>query len=231
MTRQEQERKRRLQAKKAAYRKKVRKQLILFIPFFSLIILIIIFGAILLFKTLFHHEDVNLAAIQMPDWIEQDFLTPNPYSRPGTPLLQATGIVVHYTANPGTTAKQNRDYFNGLSETGDTSVSSHFVIGLDGEIIQCIPLTEISYASNQRNVDTVSIECCHPDETGKFTDATYNSLVKLCAWLETQLDLKEKSIIRHYDITGKMCPLYYVRYENQWDGLKSDIKKYRKDNY
>ena len=83
--------------------------------------------------------------------LDVELLTPNPYSRPQKALDKVNGIVVHYTANPGTTARQNRDYFNGLAETKKTKASSHFVIGLEGEIVQCIPCNEISYASNNRN--------------------------------------------------------------------------------
>ena len=43
------------------------------------------------------------------------------------------GIVIHYTANPGSTAQNNRDYFEGLKDSHETSVSSHFVVGLEGE--------------------------------------------------------------------------------------------------
>ena len=78
--------------------------------------------------------------------LDVELLTPNPYSRPQKALDKVNGIVVHYTANPGTTARQNRDYFNGLAETKKTKASSHFVIGLEGEIVQCIPCNEISYA-------------------------------------------------------------------------------------
>lgn len=42
---------------------------------------------------------------------------------------------------------------------------------------------EISAATNQRNSDTISIEVCHPDESGRFSEVTYRSLIKLCAWL------------------------------------------------
>ena len=101
--------------------------------------------------------------------ITVDLLDLNEYSRPGTASGEITGIVIHYTANPGSTAKQNRDYFNGLKETHTTKASSHFIVGLKGEIVQCVPTWEIAYASNQRNKDTVSIECCHPDESGAFT--------------------------------------------------------------
>ena len=120
-------------------------------------------------------------------------LTPNPYSRPQKALEKVNGIVVHYTANPGTSARQNRDYFNGLAETKKTKASSHFVIGLEGEIVQCIPCNEISYASNNRNSDTISIECCIEDETGKFNDSTYQSLIELTTWLMGRYDLNAVS--------------------------------------
>lgn len=155
--------------------------------------------------------------------IKEEYLTPNPYSRPQTKLRRINAVVVHYTANPGSSAENNRSYFEGLAVTKETSASSHYIIGLKGEIVQCIPLTEISYASNDRNKDTISIECCHPDKTGKFTDATYQSLVSLTAELCREFKLNKKDIIRHYDVTGKLCPLYYVNHEKAWEIFKADV--------
>ena len=148
--------------------------------------------------------------------IQHQFLTINPYSRSGKSLHRVNGIVIHYTANPGSTAKNNRNYFENLRYTKTASVSSHFIIGLDGEIIQCIPLNEIAYASNSRNRDTISIECCHPDESGKFNEETYNSLVKLVRALMKTYHLQSQDVIRHYDVTGKICPKYFVEHEDQW---------------
>ena len=156
---------------------------------------------------------------------EVDLLEPNEYSRPGTPLKKIKGIVVHYTANPGTTAKNNRDYFQGLKDSHATKVSSHFVVGIEGEIVQCIPSTEIAYASNSRNEDTLSIECCHLDETGAFTDATYISLVRLTGWLCYRFNLTSEDVIRHYDVTGKNCPKYYVENPGKWEKFKKDVEK------
>lgn len=155
--------------------------------------------------------------------ISVQLLDMNDYSRPGTEADPITGIVIHYTANPGSTAQQNRDYFNGLQDGHGTSVSSHFVVGLDGEIVQCVPTWEIAYASNERNHDTISIECCHPDETGKFTDATYVSVVKLTAFLCAKYELNADAVIRHYDVTGKNCPKYFVENEDAWALFKADV--------
>ena len=155
--------------------------------------------------------------------IDVQLLDVNPYSRPGTQSNGITGIVIHYTANPGSTAQGNRDYFNGLQFSHETKASSNFVVGLDGEIIQCIPSTEISYASNDRNSDTLSIECCHPDESGQFTEATYQSLVNLTAWLCSHFDVPVDSVIRHYDVTGKECPKYFVDHEDAWEQFRKDV--------
>lgn len=170
---------------------------------------------------------INWDAITVPDWIERDLIPVNPYSRSGELLSSINGVVIHYTANPGTTAKQNRNYFAGLADGSGTSASSHFIIDTDGTILQCVPMSEIAYASNDRNSDTLSIECCHEDDSGKFTKETYQSLVKLVAWLCDTYGLETDQVIRHYDVTGKLCPKYYVEHEDKWETLKKDIEKAR----
>lgn len=155
--------------------------------------------------------------------IQTDYLTVNPYSRPGKELKRVKGIVIHYTANPGTSAANNRSYFQGLAKKQTTYASSHYIIGMEGEVLQCIPLTEIAYASNHRNEDTIAIECCHPDKSGEFTEETKETLIALAAALCKEYNLEEKDILRHYDVTGKLCPLYYVEHEEQWVQLKMDI--------
>ncbi len=162
---------------------------------------------------------------QTPDY-QVALLTPNPNSRPQTALKKVDGIVIHYTANPGTTAMQNRNYFEGLKDGQGTKASSHFIIGLEGEVVQCIPSTEVAYASNDRNSDTLSIECCHMDETGKFTEKTYDSLVGFTAWLCGKFNVPVENVIRHYDVTGKDCPRYYVRHEDEWQEFKEDVQRY-----
>lgn len=159
-----------------------------------------------------------------PD-IDVQLLDVNAYSRPGIETEGINGIVIHYTANPGSTAQENRDYFNGLQYSQETEASSNFVVGMDGEIIQCVPTWEVAYASNERNFDTVSIECCHPDDSGEFTDETYRSLVQLTAWLCLKFDLSEDDVIRHYDVTGKVCPKYFVDHEDAWEEFRQNVRR------
>ena len=167
----------------------------------------------------------KLENMERPEWIDVQIIDVDGASRSGEKLDSVKDIVIHYVGNPGSTAQQNHDFYAG----NQSNVSSHFVVGLDGEVIQCIPLDEMSAASNWRNNDTISIEVCHPDDTGKFNKKTYKSLVKLVAWLEEQCGLEDGDVIRHYDITGKECPRYFVTHEDAWKKFKQDVADYRKD--
>ncbi len=155
--------------------------------------------------------------------LDVDLLTINEYSRPGIEMQQINGIVIHYTANPGTSAIANRNYFENLKDTNEAKASAHFVVGLEGEIVQCIPTAEIAYASNTRNTDTVAIECCYENEDGSFNQAAYDATVDLAAWLCAREGLSANNVMRHYDITGKMCPLYYVEHPEAWTQFQEDV--------
>lgn len=157
-----------------------------------------------------------------PTW-EEDFLPINEYSRPGETLPEVRDIFVHYTANPGTSAAQNHSYFEQQKDMHEASVSAHFIIGYEGEIIQCVPLDEIAYAVQTRNYDSISIECCYEAEDGSFTQETYDSLISLLAWLTDTYDLSTDHILRHYDCGGKKCPLYYTEHVDAWVRLKEDV--------
>lgn len=161
----------------------------------------------------------NLAAV--PEYVDVALIDLDGEARSGLPLEKVRCIVIHYTGNPGATAKDNRDYCN----KRDTNAAPHFIIGLEGEIIQCIPLSEKASASNERNSDSISIEVCHREESGEFTKESYNALVKLTAWLCGKYGLTENNVIRHYDITGKECPLCFVENENAWWEFKADVRE------
>jgi N-acetylmuramoyl-L-alanine amidase CwlA len=158
--------------------------------------------------------------------ITNKYITNN---RPYEKRAKTTAIAVHYIGNPGTSAEANRNYFqNNISD-----VSSNYIIGLNGEIICCIPPDEVSWCTCQANAYSPSIECCHPDSTGKLNSKTYNSLVELCAYLCKKYKLDETDLIRHYDVTGKVCPKGFVpkskggsddNSNTAWKKFKADVK-------
>ncbi len=187
-------------------------------PVIFVLVLLVVVGVILNLTTL--GQMLKLSRDNVPRWVDVQIIDINGSGRRGERLSGVNDIVIHYVGNPGTTAQQNHDFF----DQPDTTVSAHFLVGLDGEIIQCIPLDEVSSASNERNGDTISIEVCHPDATGQFNQKTYDSLVKLTAWLCDYCDIGRDHVIRHYDITGKLCPLYFVEHPDAWEQFLVDVK-------
>ncbi len=214
--------------KRRIRRRKVRRcVLIISGAAFSILLLCVIVS---LFRQKRAEETMNRQKILPKITIDTKLIKINKYSRPGIALGKVKGIVVHYTANPATDAEDNRNYFNNLprlNQNKQTPVyaSSHFVVGLEGQIIQCIPLNEMAYASNDRNKDTIAIECCHPDKSGKFNTLTYRALVELVSYLCIRYDLDQEDVIRHYDVTGKLCPLYFVKHEDAWETFKGDVEQ------
>jgi N-acetylmuramoyl-L-alanine amidase len=175
--------------------------------------------------------------------IEQKLLTINPFSRPGKALSPARGVVLHWVGNPGTSAARNRDYFEGLksqslNSSKITFASAHFVVGLQGEIIQCLPLNEMAYHVGAKvytpeaisrlgpypNNCTIGIELCHPGWDGKFNSETWMSAVELTACLLKQFKLESATgIWTHNEITLKDCPKYFVDHPEAFERFKLDV--------
>lgn len=158
--------------------------------------------------------------------ITQKLLTKNKYSRSGEKQPKIEYIVVHWVGNANTSAIANRNYFENLRITHKTQASAHYIIGLNGEIIQCIPDDEVAFHSGNYNMNrkSIGIENCHPDWSGKFTDMTYNSLLDLVVSLCKKYRISADKVIRHYDVTGKSCPKYFVEHNAEWEGFRNRIR-------
>lgn len=164
--------------------------------------------------------------------IKQMYLTPNAYSRPGTKMSKVKGIVIHYVGNAGSSAEANRNYFENLKSGLKMSngeyryASSHYIVGLKGEVIECVPEIEVAYHASSANKDHIGIEVCHPNADGKFSQVTYKSLIELIIDICKKHRLSPlRDVIRHYDVTGKDCPRYYVQNPSAWEQLKKDADK------
>ena len=49
--------------------------------------------------------------------------------------------------------------------------------------------------------------------------------MKRTAWLCDTAGIGRDQVIRHYDVTGKECPLYYVRNPEAWEQFKADLQE------
>lgn len=175
--------------------------------------------------------------------ITQMILNKTAKGRPGK-TIKPKGLVIHWTANTGRGANAwaNRNYFN----TTDRAASAHYIVD-DKEIIQCLPENEMAYhvgansyksAALQRlsrypNDCTIGIEIC-VNSDGNFEKALRNA-VELAADICHRYGWNRNNLWRHYDITGKDCPKFFVdnptavRYgfssaAGGWERFKADVE-------
>jgi N-acetylmuramoyl-L-alanine amidase len=178
--------------------------------------------------------------------IRRNLLTVNPFSRPGKILRSVKGIVMHWVANPGTTALQNRNYFESLKNqtpgAASRYASAHFIIDISGEILQCIPLAEmachvgaklytpdaLSRLGPYPNDCMIGIELCHPTATGEFSPETWSAAAGLAAMLTKRFALDPLADIwTHHGITQKRCPKYFVDHPRAFERFKLDVHTIR----
>jgi N-acetylmuramoyl-L-alanine amidase len=172
--------------------------------------------------------------------IQYNLIPVNPFSRPGKKLPRVKALVIHWVANPGSTAPQNRHYFaslkdQSLNHASARYASAHFIVGMLGEIVQCIPVHEMAYHVGAKtylpyalerlgqypNNCCVGIELCHPHAEGRFTPETLTAATELCGMLCIQLGLNPLTALwRHYDITGKECPRWFVTHPEAFEEFK-----------
>jgi N-acetylmuramoyl-L-alanine amidase len=173
--------------------------------------------------------------------IVQNLLTINRQSRPGLKLKSIKGVCIHWTANPKASAIANRNYFENLKKQTSTYASAHYIIGLNGEIIQCIPDNEVAYHAGSKtytsecktrlygkpNYYLIGIELCPIDIQGRFNTTTLISCIELVRELLKKYKLTVNDIWTHKEVVGwKDCPRWFVNNPNDWQKFKIAVQGY-----
>lgn len=134
-------------------------------------------------------------------------------------------IVVHYTGNKGDTAKNNTEYF----KTVQRGASAHYFVDSDS-IWQCVEDRHIAWHCGAkvyrhpkcRNTNSIGVELCNGVQSFD-TDTVQNA-----AWLIKELmqryNVPVENVIRHYDVTGKLCPASLVD-EEKWKEFKNLLRE------
>ena len=140
-------------------------------------------------------------------------------------------IVVHYTANNGDTARNNGNYFS----QSNRNASAHYFVD-ENEIIQSVKDTDTAWHCGAksykhpkcRNDNSVGIEMCsEKDDKGQYyiNQATQNRTIRLIKVLMKQYNIPVENVLRHYDVTGKLCPEPFVRNQVQWLDFKKMLNE------
>ena len=147
---------------------------------------------------------------------------------------KTTKIAWHYTGAHDVKAINTiNNWFNSINrgEQGNKYASSHFLCDLDGTIYLYVPMDRIAWTTNAANYYSIGIECATTGSDDHYTDEEYVSMVKLGAWLAQYYNLDPREdFIRHYDVTKKICPRYFVNHKDKWEQFKLDAYNYMKGN-
>lgn len=147
-------------------------------------------------------------------------------------------IVIHYTGALGDAEAACR-YFAG----GNRNASAHYFIGHGGDIWQGVEDKNMAWHCGAaaykhaecRNANSIGIEMCvkkkntasmdASDRDWYFEDATVEAAAGLTRYLMEKYSIPASHVIRHYDVTGKICPNPYVynTTAHTWDGFKEKI--------
>lgn len=146
-------------------------------------------------------------------------------------------IVWHFTANDGDTDEANAQYF----KTANRKVSAHRFIDDDSVTIS-VPDEYAAYSVGgsrysdykktggaslykiATNANTINIELCDTLKNGKYdvSERTLENAIELTRSLMNKYNIPIGRVIRHFDVTGKRCPAYYVDNE-KWEQVKARI--------
>lgn len=154
--------------------------------------------------------------------IKDALIVKNKYNRPGTKSVPKR-ICVHYTGQVGTGAERLALFYSNVAAgkfpgKSESWTSTQYIVGLRGEVIRIIPDNEVAYAASGKNSGTIHIEVCYSKTSGEFEVASVSALRELVQLLMNKYGIKAGNVVRHYDLTGKHCPMYYVD-ENRWAAL------------
>lgn len=157
-------------------------------------------------------------------------------------------IVIHYLGVVG----QN-------FELWDHGYGATFTIAWNGDVYQTADYTAVtwqcggglqgsgghSFFQKCTNYNSVSIETCvkrtdnkyegdDNDDKWYFTEESQESLVWAVSKMMDDLNIPIENVIRHYDVTGKICPNPYVRNNGlngnwTWTEFKANLAQYRKN--
>ena len=126
-------------------------------------------------------------------------------------------IVMHYTANNGDTARNNCDYYH---RVGGLGASAHYFCDEYG-VMQSVREGDTAWHCGARaywhpecrNANSIGIEMCsrkRADGSYYIKPETVANAAALAREIMQRYGIDTDHVLRHYDVTGKRCPMPWV---------------------
>ena len=163
------------------------------------------------------------------------FLTPYNLNRLGD-ANRIKYIVIHYVGATGGAEANCRYYASKY-----IGASAHYYVGFSGEIWQSVEDGDIAWHCGAksyrhpecRNSNSIGIELCVRNKGSQaaesrdwyFEEATVTAATMLTRELMEKYGVPADRVIRHYDVTGKICPNPYVynHTAHTWEAFKAAL--------
>lgn len=139
-------------------------------------------------------------------------------------------IVMHYTANNGDTAKNNCDYYH---RVGGLQASAHYFCDEHGamqSVRECDTAWHCGarayWHPDCRNGNSIGIEMCsrkRADGSYYIKPETVANAATLAREIMQRYGIDTEHVLRHYDVTGKRCPMPWVDDPAQWTAFLATL--------
>lgn len=146
-------------------------------------------------------------------------------------------LILHYTANDGDHDEGNATYY----KNNVVKASAHYFVD-DDSITRSVPDDRVAWAVGGKkwadcnktgggsmygkitNTNSLSVEMCDTKKDGTLmaTNATLDRTVDLCKALMHDYNITIDRVYRHFDVTGKYCPAYFMDV-NKWEQFKNRL--------
>ena len=160
-----------------------------------------------------------------------------PYNLTAGEVDRIKYLVIHYVGALGG-AEANCKYY----ASQYVGASAHYYVGFSGEIWQSVEDKNIAWHCGNksgykhpecRNANSLGIELCVRNNGSKadtsrdwyFEEETVQAAIELTRELMAKYNIPADHVIRHYDVTGKICPNPYVYNHTQhtWEAFKAAL--------
>lgn len=152
-------------------------------------------------------------------------------NRGGVRQSRVEYLVIHYTAAPGDTAENNGRYF----ARERTGTSAHYFVD-ETTVVRSVPEEYVAWHCGAnyyrhpkcRNGNSIGIEICTKGDAGGywFAPEAVERARALTSALMQKYGIEEDHVLRHYDVTGKLCPAPFVE-QAAWEEFKGGLTVYK----
>lgn len=143
--------------------------------------------------------------------IKKYYLTQSYNTRRMEKINEAKYIVITSSKYKGFSALKNRNIIENIKYKEEKEFSCHYIIDIDGSIVNIVPETEMAICTKDYNIDNNSISIMLAlNKQSDYEEEQIYALKKLIHKLIKKYNIDKKNVIREYDVNASRRPEFFV---------------------